>query len=233
MATCKNCGKPLILRGGKCIYCQRCPDASNGQGGGQPRQNENGGRPNLQVQPQRIEQHHHVHSYHEIMVFYRMDGQEMALQLNNGLRELGYDCVLMEIDNAFASKDDEYRMIWKVQINQCKDFFFVITADMANALLNPMSDVHFLLRYLLPGKSCEQKFKDNVHFFIERHYLPIIDEKVFEQIQDQLDKDGYNYYVLGLGSTFVYPLKILRFDKRTGQYDVRGLVNRLYSRRTI
>lgn len=26
MATCKNCGKPLILKGGKCLYCGKGPD---------------------------------------------------------------------------------------------------------------------------------------------------------------------------------------------------------------
>lgn len=159
------------------------------------------------------------------MVFYRMDGQEMALQINNGLCKLGYDCVLMDIDNAFASKDDDYRLFRKVQYNHCKDFFIVITVDMANALLNPKSDVHYLLRYLLPKKSGLISVKDNVRFYVERNYLPVLDERVFEQIRDQLEKDGF--YSDVLDSTFIYPLKILRFDKKTGQYAVQGLVNAL------
>lgn len=32
MAICKNCGKPLILRGGKCIYCKQSPDSPSGLG---------------------------------------------------------------------------------------------------------------------------------------------------------------------------------------------------------
>ncbi len=231
MATCKNCGRPLILNGGKCVYCHWIPFMQNGQGENQPRQNVNGGCPNRQLQQQRPETNCPIQSYHDIMVFYRMDGREMALQINNGLRGLGYDCVLMDIDNSYASKDDEYCLNWKMQVNHCKDFFFVISAEMANAFLNPRTDVHFLLRYLLPDKYGEQKFKDNVHFFIERHYLPVLDERIFEQIQDQLDRDGY-YSDIFL-STFIYPLKILHFDKKTGQYAVQGLVRKLNCGKSI
>lgn len=225
MSRCKYCGKTLILYKGRCIYCQWSPDASNNQGEPPLCQNGNVGRPNWLESPQRSEPNGQEQSYHDIMVFYRMDGQEMALQINNGLRGLGYDSVLMEIDNAFASKDDEYRLVRKVQFNHCKDFFIVITADMASALLNPSSDVHFLLRYLLPKKSGTIAVKDNVNFYVERNYLPVLDERVFEQIRDQLDRDGY--YSDVLDSTFIYPLKILRFDKKTGQYAVQGLINKL------
>lgn len=225
MANCKHCGKPLILSGGRCIYCHGRPYDSNSQGVIPPCQNGSPGRPNRQEQPPKPEPNRQEQPYHDIMVFYRMDGQEMALQINNGLRTLGYDCVLMEIDNAFASKDEEYRRVREMQYNHCKDFFIVITADMANALLNPRSDVHFLLRYLLPKKSGSISVKDNVRFFVERNYLPVLDERVFAQIRDQLDRDGY--YSDVLDSTFIYPLKILRFDKKTGQYTVQGLVNTL------
>lgn len=225
MATCKHCGRPLILSGGRCIYCHELEDTSNGQGAYHPLQNRNYGCPHLQGQPQRSESNHQEQSYHDIMVFYRMDGLEMASQINEGLQKFGYDSVLMKIDNDFASKDEEYRLDWKVQINQCRDFFIVITAGMANALLNPRSDVHFLLRYLLPLKSSIISVKDNVSFFVERNYLPVLDERVFEQIRDQLDKDGY--YSDVLDSTFIYPLKILRFNKKTGQYAVQGIADRL------
>lgn len=231
MAICENCGKPLILSGGKCIYCHRIPVPSNDQREIQAHQNRNSCQTNLQRQQQKLNQNHRAQSYHDIMVFYRMDGQEMALQINNGLQELGYDSVLMEIDNDFASKDNEYLITWKVQISRCKDFFFVITASMANDILNPMSDVHFLLRHFLPKKYGSLRFKDNVSFFIERHYLSILDENVFEQIRNQLDKDGY--YSDVLGPTFVFPLKILKFDRKTGQYDVRGLVGRLNCDRRV
>ena len=30
MATCKNCGKPLILKGGKCVYCGEDPNQKSG-----------------------------------------------------------------------------------------------------------------------------------------------------------------------------------------------------------
>lgn len=222
MEKCDSCGKPLVLKGGRCIYCQ-FPADSYRQDGQQPRVCENGNdgqRQQLKQFAERFSQ-----SYHDILVFYRRDRMEMAKQINDGLRDLGYDCVLMEIDNAFTSKDDEYRLCWKVQINHCKDFFIVITADMADALLNPCTDVHFLLRYLLPYKYGEQKFKDNVHVYIERNYLPILDETKFNLIREQLDRDGY--YSEVLDSTFVYPLKILHFDKKTGRYAVAGFRGRL------
>lgn len=31
METCKNCGNPLILSEGRCIYCQQLPDSSSNQ----------------------------------------------------------------------------------------------------------------------------------------------------------------------------------------------------------
>ena len=229
MEKCKNCGKTLILSGGKCLNCQGSPKASNNQGRNEPFPSGKGRQPNWQEQPPRTEPNRQEQSYHDIMVFYRMDGLAMASQINNGLRELGYDCVLMEIDNDFASKDDEFRMVWKVQLNHCKDFFIVITADMANAWLNPRSDVHYLLRYLLPQKSGFERVKDNVHIYVEQNYLPVLDENVFEQIRGQLDREGY--YSDVLGSTFIYPLKILRFDKGTGQYAVQGIADRLNGKR--
>ena len=31
MATCKNCGKPLILKGGRCVYCQHLSEGNDNQ----------------------------------------------------------------------------------------------------------------------------------------------------------------------------------------------------------
>lgn len=151
----------------------------------------------------------------------------MGQQVFDYLSMQGYDCVIMEMDDAFPAKSVEYRREWDQRVFHGKDLIIIYSEAMADAMLNPMTDVHHLLRIILPEIGTVNIFKFNLQVYVEHYCKLNLNFGKVERIRKQLEGDGY--YSDILGSTTVYPLRIIGYKKESGRYAVQAVKNYLKS----